>query len=211
MQKNPSKQPTKATVRFPDLVMQTLYDRVLREIGELNEFERTEPKEYFWQICESIIGQQLSEKVAPIIRERVKKVLKDLPTPEKVLATPDNDLRAAGLSFSKISYLKNVAKFWQSEACVPENFSEMSAEELIALLTQIKGIGRWTVEMFLIFTMGHKDVFSSGDFALKKAIMRHYKLAEKTTPKEFETFAAQWSPHRSLASRVLWKSLLCID
>lgn len=211
MQKKPSKKSAKTDALFSDPVMQSLHDRVIKEIGQISDFEKTAPQEYFWHMCDSIIGQQLSEKVAPIIRDRVKKVLQDKLTPEQVLATQDADLRAAGLSFSKISYLKNVARFWQSEACLPEKFSEMSAEELIVLLTQIKGVGRWTVEMFLIFTLGHKDVFSPGDFALKKAIMRHYKLAETTKPKEFDQFATQWSPNRSLASRVLWKSLLLAE
>lgn len=188
--------------------MQTLYERVEKELGILPAFAVTPISEYFWQMCESIIGQQLSEKVAPIIRDRVKKVLNDELTPEKVLATPDQELRDAGLSFSKISYLKNVAMFWQSETCCPEKFLEMPAEELIIHLTQIKGVGRWTAEMFLIFTLGHPDVFSPGDFALKKAIMRAYKLPDTTKPAEFATFAEKWATQRSLASRVLWKSLL---
>lgn len=192
---------------FSDTTMASLHDQVCTHFGELPALRPIPPEEYFWQLCESIIGQQLSEKVAPQIVTRVRAVLKENLIPETVLATSDLDLRGAGLSFSKASYLKNVATFWLDPANTLEHFTQMSDEQLITHLTQIKGVGRWTVEMFLIFTMQRGDVFSAGDYGLRRAALRAYNLPDTTTPRELTALACQWSPHRSLACRVLWKSL----
>jgi DNA-3-methyladenine glycosylase II len=192
---------------FTDPVMIEIHQRVHGHFGELPLITPRPSENYFWDLCESIIGQQLSEKVAPQIVKRAKAVLGDDLTPTKVLATEDMKLREAGLSFSKISYLKNLATFWQENKILPTTFSEMESEEIIVHLTQVKGIGRWTVEMFLLFTLGRPDVFSTGDYGLRRAILRAYQLSEKTTPKEIGVLAENWQPHRSLASRLLWKSL----
>jgi DNA-3-methyladenine glycosylase II len=192
---------------FEDPVMTALHHQVISQFGELQILKNTPTDQYFWSMCASIIGQQLSEKVAPQIEARVRKVLQDTLTPEQVLLTPDDDLRAAGLSYSKISYLKNVAGFWQSSKLSLDDFTTMENENLITHLTQIKGVGRWTVEMFLIFTLGRPDVFSAGDYGLKRAVIRAYALPENISPKELTALASSWSPNRSLASRVLWKSL----
>jgi DNA-3-methyladenine glycosylase II len=195
------------TQLFTEPIMHSIHERVTTHFGSLAEISLLSEDQYFWNLCESIIGQQLSEKVAPQIVARVRAVLKEDLRPENVLATPDDTLRAAGLSYSKISYLKNVARFWDESSILPKDFSQMENEDLIVHLTQIKGVGRWTVEMFLIFTLGKPDVFSPGDYGLRRAILREYKLPDTTSPKEMAALAEQWSPHRSLASRLLWKSL----
>jgi len=192
---------------FTDPIMQQLYITVTQKAGVLEELNVAPPEKYFWKLCQSIIGQQLSEKVAPIIEARVEAVLKQKPTPETVLSTPDQDLRAAGLSFSKISYLKNVATAWQSGEIEPHLLHTLSDEEVINKLVTIKGVGRWTAEMFLIFTLARKDIFSAGDYGLRRAILLAYDLPTETKPQALSELATHWSPHRSLASRLLWKSL----
>lgn len=192
---------------FSDPTMAALHQQVREHFGELPTLRPIPPEEYFWQLCESIIGQQLSEKVAPQIVSRVRNVLNEKLVPESVLATTDHELRGAGLSFSKASYLKNVAAFWLDPVHTTEDFTQTGDEELITHLVQIKGVGRWTAEMFLIFTMQRADIFSAGDYGLRKAALRAYHLPDTTTPRELSTLAERWSPHRSLACRVLWKSL----
>lgn len=192
---------------FVDKVMAKLHNEVTLKHGQLVVLQPAHPDTFFWNLCESILGQQLSEKVAPKIIARVKDTLKNTLTPEQVLATPDDDLRAAGASYSKISYLKNVAQTWQNGMISPQKLLEMSDEEVIETLTQIKGVGRWTAEMFLIFTLGRPDIFSAGDYGLRRAILMAYQLPPETTPKELVELAKQWRPHQSLASRLLWKSL----
>jgi DNA-3-methyladenine glycosylase II len=165
------------------------------------------PEQYFWDLCESILGQQLSEKVAPQIITRVRTTLNHELSPEKVLSTTDNDLRAAGVSYAKISYLKNVATAWQNGNILPQELHTLDDETVIEKLITIKGVGRWTAEMFLIFTLGRKDIFSAGDYGLRRAILLAYGLPPETKPKVLTALAENWSPHRSLASRILWKSL----
>lgn len=192
---------------FSDKVMAQLHDKVVLQLGPLSELQPRDPEEYFWELCESILGQQLSEKVAPQIVARVKNVLKNQLEPTVVLATEDQALRAAGVSFAKISYLKNVAQAWQSGTVRPDQLASFTDEEIIAQLTQIKGVGRWTVEMFLIFTLARPDVFSAGDYGLKRAILQAYSLPTDIKPAQLSELAGSWQPRRSLASRVLWKSL----
>jgi len=192
---------------FTDPILDHLHQQVTDHFGELLDIQPALPQDYFWNLCRSIVGQQLSEKVAPIIVERVKITLGHHLTPESVLNTPDELLRAAGLSYAKISYLKNTARAWQEVGFSPEKLSTLSDEEVITVLTQIKGVGRWTAEMFLLFTLARPDIFSVGDYGLKRAMMLSYHLPLTTQPAQFLELATLWSPYRSLASRVLWKSL----
>jgi DNA-3-methyladenine glycosylase II len=187
--------------------MDALQERVVSELGPLAELSTRPETEFFWEMCSAIIGQQLSEKVAPIIEARVKTVLGDVLEPTTVLATPDEQLRAAGLSYSKISYLKNVATAWQSGQVDSAALRTMEDEEIIKTLTTIKGVGRWTVEMFLIFTLARNDIFSVGDYGLRRAALLAYNLPDSTTPAELTALAKNWQPNRSQACRILWKSL----
>lgn len=192
---------------FDDPIMHGLYQKVLAEGEFPKNITGPSPDQYFWSLCSSIIGQQLSEKVAPIIESRVKVVLKNELNPESVLSTSDDQLRAAGLSFSKISYLKNVAVAWQSGEINPSALANLTDEEVIAQLIKIKGVGRWTAEMFLIFTLARPDIFSVGDYGLRRAISLAYEIPMETKPKELLELSATWAPNRSLASRLLWRSL----
>jgi DNA-3-methyladenine glycosylase II len=192
---------------FSDPIMQALHETVVRKHGSIELPQPVTPEEFFWSLCESIMGQQLSEKVAPQIIQRVKKALNNQLNPDTVLSTEDIKLREAGLSYSKISYLKNVAQAWKSGEIDPFKVSALSDEEVILKLTTIKGVGRWTAEMFLMFTLGRTDIFSAGDYGLRKAISLAYNLPMETKPTELIQLSEQWRPNRTLAAKILWKSL----
>jgi DNA-3-methyladenine glycosylase II len=192
---------------FSDPIMQQLAQRVTDAFGELPPISPLAPSRYFRDLAESIIGQQLSGKVAPIITRRVVTAVGTDFTPTAVLKTDFGALRQAGLSNAKARYICNLAEAWLSVPFLQTDFTHQDDETIIAELTKIKGIGRWTVEMFLIFGLGRPDVFSAGDYGLRRALLNAYQLPESAKPKELIQRAEQWLPHRSLASRILWKSL----
>ncbi len=195
--------------KFPkDKIMQKLYQKVVAHYGELPVPTPLDPSEYFSDLCQSIIGQQLSEKVAPKIVDKVRSVLPNGEiTPANILNASHEVLRIAGPSNSKIAYMKNVATAWQDGSVHYRKFKDMENEDIITELTKIKGIGRWTSEMFLMFSMARPDVFSVGDYGLKRAIIREYKVSEDIKPKELLELSTNWAPNRTLACRVLWRSL----
>jgi DNA-3-methyladenine glycosylase II len=177
----------------------------------------------FEDLVDTIIAQQLSGKAATSIFNRFKalftpgvdlkearsKVTSSLsssvfPTPEAVLAVPPEILRSIGISTAKASYIHNVARAFVEGKLEKEKIREMTDEEVILALTQIKGIGRWSAEMILIFTLNRPDVFSMGDLGLRKAIENLYGISDKGTVLDL---THTWSPHRSLASWYLWRSL----
>jgi DNA-3-methyladenine glycosylase II len=192
---------------FSDPILQALYLQQLAKPAKLRLIEPATPEQYFGHLSESILSQQLSTKVADVIQARAKTLLGGEWVPEKVLAIAHDDLRAVGLSNAKARYLKNLAEFWLDPAFTPQDIPHMEDEEVITTLTQIKGIGRWTVEMFLIFALARPDVFSAGDGGLQRAIFQAYNLPKTTSKEELIALAEAWAPHRSLASRVLWASL----
>lgn len=171
----------------------------------LDELEKPHFTCYIRELCESIVSQQLSVKAARTIWLRSCEVV-DWNNPESILSTDEKVLRACGLSHQKISYVKNIALAVQNSSVRFEKLDTMSDEDVIAELITVKGVGRWTAEMFLIFTLCREDVFSAGDLGLRNAIDRAYKT-EKIGHSAAEELAMKWSPHRSIASRVLWKSL----
>ena len=181
----------------------TLGDLIVR-IGSLEE---RNAECYFISLVSSIISQQLSTKVADVIYARFEALFNDQITPQEVQKIEDQTIRDIGISWSKIKYIKALSEYALKSNKVFEKFDSMSDEEIIKELTQVKGIGRWTAEMFLIFTMERPDVFSFGDLGLKRAIQRWYGF--KTEPKESQIakITLQWKPYRSIASRYLWKSL----
>lgn len=164
--------------------------------------------ELFVDICEAIVGQQLSDKAARTIWNRFVALFPEQKvTPQAVLDLADDHIRATGPSWSKIKYLKNFAEAVNSGQLPLASFPELADEEIIRQLTQVKGIGRWTAEMFLMFGLGRADVFSTGDLGLRKAIERWYQLAS-STPEELLHISASWAPYRTYAARILWKSLV---
>jgi DNA-3-methyladenine glycosylase II len=126
---------------------------------------------------------------------------------EAMLAVPDEHLRAAGLSWRKVGYLKDCAARFADGDIDPVALADADDEAIIAALLPIKGVGRWTAEMVLIFALGRPDVFSTGDYGLRSAMQRHWNLPAPATPEEMERIAARWRPYRSVASWYLWRSL----
>jgi DNA-3-methyladenine glycosylase II len=160
------------------------------------------------RLCASIMSQQLSTKVAKVIYHRFLDLYsgKD-PTPKQIIATPFQKLRAIGLSNAKTQYVLNVARFAIDHKLTDQKLKKMTNEEIIELLTQIKGVGRWTVEMLLMFTLGREDVFSVDDYGIQTAIKKNYRL-DDTNKKEFRqkllTISKKWSPYRTYACLHLW-------
>lgn len=163
---------------------------------------------YFIALVESIVSQQLSAKAADTIWARFIKLSDDPDlTARSILGVEDRKIRDAGISWSKISYIKNLAQRVVESPNMFEYFDTMSNEEIVEELVKVKGIGQWTVEMFLIFTMGRPDVFSYGDLGIRNAIKKLYGFSETPTKEEAEQIAEKWKPYRSIACRYLWKSL----
>lgn len=159
----------------------------------------------FYELVESIISQQLSIKAADTIFGRFQTLFgKNFPTPKKVIAMNNDKLRACGISYQKISYIKSVANAFVSDLIDVEKIRKQSDEEVIAELTQIKGVGRWTAEMILIFTLNRPDVFSLGDLGLRNAITKLYSITDR---KEMLALSDSWKPYRSTACWYLWRSL----
>lgn len=195
------------TTMFHDPLLEKARQSVEKQLGPLTIITPSPEEKYFLELADSIISQQLSTKVAPIIFKRVVETVGEPFTPGQVAKADHEALRAAGLSNSKANYLKNIAEAWLSGAVVSSELTTMPDEKVIETLVQIKGIGPWTAEMFLMFTLGRPDVFSVGDYGLKKAMAQIYDISMDSHPKEFLKLSEQWAPNRTLASRILWKTL----
>ena len=184
-------------------------DPILRGVIEkVPPFERRWGDNYFLDLAESIISQQLSIKAADTIWGRFKKLFdSDRITPEDVINMDTEKMRGCGISYQKISYIKDLAEKTAASGILFEQFEVMTDEEIITELVKVKGIGRWTSEMFLMFTMGRPDVFSYGDLGIRKAIQRLYNFEKEPTQEEAEKIAEKWKPYRTVACRYLWKSL----
>lgn len=161
------------------------------------------------RIMSSIISQQLSTKVAKVIFQRFLDLYKGKePQPQQVLDTPAETLRAIGLSNAKVSYVHNVASFCIEHKITDKKLLDMSNEEIIKLLVQIKGIGQWSVEMLLMFTLGREDVFAVDDLGIQQAMTHLYKLDadnKKEMKEKMLKISAKWSPYRTYACLHLWQ------
>lgn len=163
---------------------------------------------HFRSLVSSIISQQLSTRVAEVIVGRLKSLYpRPFPSAQAILNTPNKKLRAIGLSYQKIAYIKNLASAVKEGEVDFKTLTKKSDEEIITELIKIKGIGLWTAEMFLIFSLSRPDVFSSGDLGLNKAVKKLYNINIKKHPKKTVKLLETWKPFRSLASRLLWQSL----
>lgn len=164
--------------------------------------------DYFPRLCRNIIAQQLAGKAADAILGRFAALFPDGQiTPERVLEYPEQAYRDVGASWAKARYLRDAALHTQNGVVRYHEFDQMSDEAIITELTQIKGVGRWTAEMFLIFTLGRQDVFSFGDLGLRKAFQKLYEVTDKQLGTLMEHRTYKWSPYRSYASVVLWDYL----
>lgn len=162
---------------------------------------------YFIELVESIINQQLSGKAASTIFSRFKNLfLNNKITPKKILKLDDQKIRNVGVSFSKIKYIKDLSDKVKNKELNLENIDKLTNSEILECLVKVKGIGPWTAEMFLMFSLNRPDIFSHGDLGLKNAIKKLYKL-DSPTKEEIELICNKWSPYKTYACRILWKSL----
>ncbi|MBE2230496.1 MAG: DNA-3-methyladenine glycosylase 2 family protein [Chitinophagaceae bacterium] len=159
-------------------------------------------------LCASIMSQQLSTKVADVIYRRFIELFDGKePSPQQILDMPFDKLRGIGLSNAKVSYVKNVAQFELEKGMEARRLAKMDNEEVIAYLTQIKGVGRWTVEMLLMFALGREDVFAVDDLGIQNAMIRLYKLDntdKKTFREKILRLSVKWAPYRTYACLHLW-------
>jgi len=181
-----------------------LFGPIIESCGPI-EMELSEDP--FTALASAIVSQQLSGRVAEVIWGRVAALLDGQITAERVLATADERFREAGLSNSKTKYLKCLSDAVQSGLVRPEEFPGMENEAIIAELVAVKGIGRWTAEMFLMFSLGRPDVFSPGDGGLQRAVKKIYGLEEIPSAEELAVISERWKPYRTFASFYLWRSL----
>jgi DNA-3-methyladenine glycosylase II len=159
-------------------------------------------------ICASIISQQLSTRVAAVIYGRFLALFdKKNPSPKDIIAVPFDLLRGIGLSNAKTNYVLNVCNFFIDNKLTDAKLHKMDDDELIEYLVQIKGIGRWTAEMILMFTLGREDVFAVDDLGIQQSMTRLYNLDagdKKEMKKQMLEISAKWSPYRTYACRYLW-------
>jgi len=184
-------------------------DKKLKEIIALQEpYVLQTKKNVYLQLCGSIMSQQLSTKVATVIFERFLNLYKNKkPTPLQIVETPLETLRSIGLSNAKSLYLYNVCEFFLVEKLTDAKLHKMSNEDIIKYLTQIKGVGQWTVEMILMFTLGREDVFALDDLGIQQSFAKLYGL-DATNKKALRfkmiEISAAWSPYRTYACKYLW-------
>ena len=182
--------------------------KLAKLIAEHEPFTLKSHKNICLRLCASIMSQQLSTKVAQVLHRRFLELYNgNEPTPEQIIATPFEKLRGIGMSNAKTQYVLNVAQFAIDHQLDDKKLKRMSDEEIIELLTQIKGVGKWTVEMLLMFTLGREDLFSVDDYGIQTAMKNLYKLND-SNKKEFREkllkISKKWSPYRTYACLHLW-------
>jgi DNA-3-methyladenine glycosylase II len=161
----------------------------------------------FCSVAEAIVYQQLNGKAAVTIFNRFAELAGDPLTPEGILKLTDEQLRSVGLSKQKSAYLKDLAKKTSDGLLNFARLPEMTDDEVIEHLTQVKGIGEWTAHMFLMFSLRRPNVLPTGDYGVQVAIKKHYKKRKLPKPKDMEKIARAWEPYRSVACWYMWRSL----
>jgi len=185
------------------------FAKIIMQVGDYNV---KITKNRYQSLVEAIISQQLSGYAANSIIKKFRKLYKSkFPKPRDVIKTSDSKLRTTGLSKMKIVYIKELSKKIESKELNMRKISTQSDEQVIEVLTDVKGIGRWTAEMFLIFSLGRLDILPVGDLGLKKGIQSMYSLKELPEKEQIEQLAESWKPYRTVATWYLWKSLQKFD
>tara|TARA_Y100001970_G_C14128173_1_gene800165 strand:- start:706 stop:1317 length:612 start_codon:yes stop_codon:yes gene_type:complete len=157
----------------------------------------------FLTLVRSVVGQQISVKAADSVWKKLEELCKNKIKPSKIKAFSEGELRSVGLSKSKANYIQNIA----NSNVLNTNWSNLTDEEVIHLLCKIKGIGRWTAEMFLIFHLARPDILPLGDIGLIKGIELNYNDGAKMSKERLETYRQKWSPWCTVATWYLWRSL----
>jgi DNA-3-methyladenine glycosylase II len=195
-----------AALRAADPVMARLVDEHARVVRR--DLRRERPGDAYGALLRSIVGQQLSTKAARTIYGRMTDLFDGhAPTPRQLLAVDPERVRAAGLSYSKIAYLRDLAARVEDGALQLERLPELPDEEVSAQLTAIKGVGQWTADMFMMFHLGRPDILPVGDLGIRRAVQLEYRMRKPPDPKRLEKIAKPWRPYRTLACLFLWSSL----
>lgn len=185
-------------------------DKKLRKVIEAQEpHTLVKRKKIYLYLCASIMSQQLSTKVADVIYNRFLALYgKKEPTAQQILDTPFDTLRGIGLSNAKTNYVQNVCRFFLQHELTDARLYKMKDEEVIELLTQIKGVGKWTVEMILMFALQHEDVLPVDDLGIQQAMTKLYNLKYETKKELYGQMiqkAEKWRPYRTYACLHLWR------
>jgi DNA-3-methyladenine glycosylase II len=176
-------------------------------IGRVGEYSIQFRSPDFETLVRSIVSQQLSGRVASVIFGRLADAVGGNMTPASILKLRPARMRALGLSGSKTAYIRDLARHARDGKVVFEKLAELPDEEVIAHLTKVKGIGVWTVHMFLMFALRRPNVLPIGDLGIRNAVRKAYALEEMPAPKDIEALAAKWHPYCTVASWYLWRSL----
>ena len=180
------------------------FTRLISEFG-YPTFKRE--NNYFEALIRNIIYQQLSGKAAKTIYNRFLKLFEttEYPSPDKIINTPVEDLRGAGLSNQKVTYILDLSKKYVDGTLQLDQLDEKSDKEISAQLIQVKGIGQWTADMFLMFTLNREDVFPLGDLGVKKGVVIIENLNKLPTEKNMAEISEKWQPYRTIAAWYMWK------
>ena len=181
--------------------------KLAKIIHDVGKYEIRLVKNPYRALIDAIITQQLSGAAADSISTKFQKMYQRYPRPADVINTSDSKLRSVGLSKMKVTYIKDLSEKIQSKEIRISSLKDKSDEEVILHLTQVRGIGRWTAEMFLIFSLGRQDVLPVGDLGLKNGIRRLYSMPKLPEKDEIEQIAEKWRPYRTVATWYIWKSL----
>jgi DNA-3-methyladenine glycosylase II len=183
--------------------------RLIQRVGPPPSAPPRKGQSPFQALVEAVVYQQLTGKAAATILGRVKALFPGrFPVPADLLKMPARKLRAAGLSYAKIAAVKDIAAK-TLEGLVPTSrvIARMKDEEIVERLTSIRGVGRWTVEMLLMFKLGRPDILPATDYGVRKGIALIYRLKELPSPKEVLVYGEKWKPYRTTASWYLWRGL----
>ena len=184
-----------------DPVMRGIIDRV-------GPFTLRPERDRFWMLIRSILSQQISTAAARTIRTRVQALVEpDKVTPESILQLSETSLRSAGVSARKVEYMRDLATRVADGSINLSQIGRRSDDRIIALLIEVRGIGRWTAEMFLMFALGRLNVFPVDDLGIRNAIQAHYEVSSPPSRVEMHEVAAPWKPYASVASWYCWRSL----
>ena len=182
-------------------------DKVLKKLIQTyrNEYLNLNSN-YFHSLINSIIGQQISVSAADSMKTKFFKLKRNI-TPQTVSKLRTTDLRKCGLSRQKILYIRNISKFFLQNKDFIKNINKSSEEEIYNNLIEIKGVGNWTIHMFLMFSYGSSNIFPTGDLGFLKAISKLYKVQLPISERKLKLLYKKWSPYSSQATWYLWRSL----
>jgi DNA-3-methyladenine glycosylase II len=182
--------------------------KIASVIQSIGPFRLKRNRNYFVVLCRSIVSQQISTSAAETIYSRFQKLFDGhAPTPERVAGVNDAPLRAAGLSRQKSAYIKDLSRRFLDGTIRPRQLSYLGNEEIINRLTLVHGIGRWTAEMFLIFSLNRLDVLPVDDLGLRVAVQNIYRLKARPDAKRLRAIGKKWSPFETVATWYAWRSL----